>query len=66
MNQAIQRINELEYGKGKDVTVKEVFEIAERLDVHPFALLWPGRVNKKKLETVSNFFKGLTIAKMKN
>ena len=65
VNKAVQRINELEHGKGADVTVKEVFEIAEHLNVHPFAILWPGRVNKKDLETVSDFFKGITVAKMK-
>lgn len=61
----VKRISELERGKGADVTVKEVFDIAACLDVHPFAIIWPGRINKKDLETVSDYFKKLTVSKMK-
>jgi hypothetical protein len=65
LSKGVKRVNEIEHGKGPDVTVKEVFDCAKALDVHPFAILWPGRIKKTDLETVNDFFKGLTVARMK-
>lgn len=60
----IERINEIE--QGADVTVKEVFALAEVLNVHPFVLLWPRPITSKtSLEIVNDYFKSLTIAKIK-
>lgn len=61
---SVKRISKIERGKA-DITVTELFAIAKNLNVHPFALLWPGKIKDADLETVSDFFKSLSLAKIK-
>lgn len=47
------------------MTIDELMKIANFLKVHPFALLWQGRIREADLETVNSFFQKLTVAKIK-
>lgn len=60
-----KRLNELFESNGKGLTVNEVHLIAEALDVHPFALLWPEELNGADLISADKFFKNLTIEKIR-
>ena len=56
-----KRIDEIESGKGKPVTLEEVITMAKALDVHPMALLWSEDVSEKNLMKMDSFFKKLSF-----